>query len=358
MISLLRGPWAYLLFLCLSCPLGACKKSEARAVPAAESKTHVQSQIVDEKSAPVVLTLTGVLDAQERTDLAANSIGRVVRTFVERGQRVNAGDVIAQLDTRVATLTQTELEANAKSVAESLASARADCDRYEALLKKGAITQQEYDRAIGQCKTQAASQEAAQARAASAGQTIRDASIRAPFAGVIAERFSHVGDYVRADTKVATLLVDDPLRLRLSVPEPSISFAKEGVRVTFETAAAPNRSFSGAIKFVGREVRATTRDLVVEASVDNQEHVLLPGMFVTAELPVGEVTLPVVPATALVHRNDNDSVFAVGDGRLEERIVELGPKVGDLVAVADGVKTGERIVVSPPPGAVDGVQAD
>jgi membrane fusion protein (multidrug efflux system) len=288
-----------------------------------------------------------VLDAKERTDLAANAAGRVVRTFVERGQRVAAGDVIAQLDTRAAVLTRSEAEANAKSVAEQLASARADCDRYEELLKKGGITKQEYDRAIGQCRTQSASQEAARARAASAGQTIRDASIRAPFAGVIAERFAHVGDYVRADTRVATLLVDDPLRLRLSVPEPSIPYAKEGVLVTFETASMPSRTFSGAIKFVGREVRATTRDLVVEAWVDNREGVLLPGMFVTAHLPTGDAMRTVIPRTALVPLGAEQSVFAVVDGRLQQRVVQVGAPLDGAVVILDGLRKGERVVTDP-----------
>jgi len=81
-------------------------------------------------------------------------------------------------------------------------------------------------------------------------------------------------------------------------------------------------------------------------------------MFVTAKFPVGEVTLPVVPANAVVHSDENDSVFAVVEGHLQERIVQLGPKVGEVVALADGVKKGEQVVVSPPPGATDGEQTE
>ena len=64
--------------------------------------------------------------------------------------------------------------------------------------------------------------------------------------------------------------------------------------------------------------------------------------------------MPVVPAKALVAHNADQTLFAVVDGHLEERVVQLGPKVGDVVAVADGVKKGEQVVVSPPPGAADG----
>jgi membrane fusion protein (multidrug efflux system) len=109
---------------------------------------------------------------------------------------------------------------------------------------------------------------------------------------------------------------------------------------------------------MGGEIREATRDLVVEAVTDNPDHVLLPGMFVTADLPAGQVTLPVVPVKSLIHHDENDSVLVVVDGHLVERVVQLGPTTGDLVGIADGVKAGARVVVSPPAGAADGVQVE
>jgi membrane fusion protein (multidrug efflux system) len=297
--------------------------------------------------APKELLIPGVLDADQRTDLAANATGRVVRTFVERGQRVAGGALLAQLDTRSAALTRQEADANARSIAEQLASVRADCARNEDLLKKGAISQAEYDRTSAQCRTQAASEEAALARASAATQTIADASIRAPFAGVIAERFARVGDYVRPDSKVVTLLVDDPLRLRLTIPEPMIGFAKEGVTVTFETVSVPNRTFAGVIKYVGREVRATTRDLVDEAVVENKDGALIPGMFVTAHLPIGEAELPVVSKRSLALVDGNTCAFVVVEGRVQQRVVQTGASLGQEIVVLDGIKKGDRIVVDP-----------
>jgi multidrug efflux pump subunit AcrA (membrane-fusion protein) len=68
--------------------------------------------------------------------------------------------------------------------------------------------------------------------------------------------------------------------------------------------------------------------------------------------------LPVVPVNALVHHDENDSVFVVLDGHLVERVVQLGQKTGDLVAIADGVKVGAHVVVSPPAAAADGVPVE
>jgi membrane fusion protein, multidrug efflux system len=347
------------LALCL--PAAGCSRSSAASVevkPPAPDKVHVQTALVGEQSVPKVLSLTGTLSSNERTDLAANAAGRVVRTFVERGYHVSQGALLAQLDARSATLSRAEAEANVTGASEQLKNVQADCQRYVSLLAKGAITQQEYDKQTTSCHTQAASEEAARVRAAEAAQTLTDSSIRAPFGGVIAERFAHVGDYVHADTRVVTLLVDDPLRLELTVPEANIARVHPGLAVSFETVAVPGRVFTALVKYLGGEIREATRDLVVEAVTENHDHALLPGMFVTAKLPVGEVTLPVVPGKAIVHRPENDSVFAVVDGHLEERIVQLGATVGEMVAIPDGVKKGDSVVVSPPPGAVDGAQVE
>jgi membrane fusion protein (multidrug efflux system) len=337
---------------------GCSRESAANVeVKPATKKVHVQTVVVAEQPVPKVLRLTGVLSSNERTDLAANASGRVVRTFVERGDHVIQGALLAQLDTRSAALSRAEAEANVTSATEQLKNVQADCQRYVSLLAKGAITQQEYDKQTTSCHTQAATEEAARVRSAEAMQTISDSSIRAPFSGVIAERFVHVGDYLHADTRVVTLLVDDPLRLELTVPEANIASVHPGLAVSFQTVAVPGRVFTATVKYMGGEIREATRDLVVEAVTENHDRALLPGMFVTAQLPVGVITLPVVPANAVVHAS-NDSVLAVIDGNIEERVVQLGPATGDLIAVADGVKKGDQVVVSPPAGAIDGAQIE
>jgi membrane fusion protein, multidrug efflux system len=338
----------------VGCSHNSAAATEAKPV----AKLHVETAVVAEQSVPKLLSLTGVLSSNERTDLAANASGRVIKTFVERGDHVTQGALLAQLDARSAALSREEAEANEVSAAEQLKNGRTDCQRYIGLLAKGAITQQEYDRQTTSCQTQAASENAARARAAQAGQTLMDSAIRAPFGGVIAERFVHVGDYVHPDTRVVTLLVDDPLRLELTVPEPNIGSVHPDTSVSFETVALPGRVFTATVKYMGGEIREATRDLVVEAVTDNHEHALLPGMFVIAKLPIGEVVLPVVPAKAIVHTEESDRLFVVIDGHLQERVVQLGPKVIDLVAISDGVNKGESVVVSPPPGASDGVQTE
>ncbi|HEX4353279.1 MAG TPA: efflux RND transporter periplasmic adaptor subunit [Polyangiales bacterium] len=342
--------WSIAFALC------ACHHADATQAnkPKAEPAVHVESVVIDERAVPNTITVTGTLEANQRTELAANASGRVTRTFVERGDHVKAGELLAQLDSRGAPLSRVEAEANAKSSADQLASVQAECKRYEALKAKGAITQQEYDKQAAQCSTQASTEEAARARLADAARVVEDAAIRAPFAGVIAERFVNVGDYVQPSSKVVTLLVDDPLRLRISVPEPAIPYAREGTVVHFKVLNLPNRDFTAVIKYVGREVRPTTRDMIDEAIVENHDRALLPGMFVTVELPTGTVNRAIVPQSALVQAGDEPTVFAIVDKRIEQRAVHTGIDVDGGVAVSEGLKTGDRVVVHPPPDLKDG----
>jgi membrane fusion protein (multidrug efflux system) len=231
---------------------------------------------------------------------------------------------------------------------------RAECTRYEALKQKGAITQQEFDKQAVQCRTQASSEEAARARLADAARLLQDAAIRAPFGGVIGERFVTTGDYVQASSKVVTLLVDDPLRLRLSVPEPAIPYAREGTQVRFKVLSVPDREFSAVIKYLGREVRPTTRDMIDEAVVDNQDHMLLPGTFVTVDLPSGDRPQPVVPRSAIVKAGEDSTVFAIVDNRLEQRAVHTGITIDDKIVISEGLKKGDRVVLHPAPDLKDG----
>lgn len=337
---------------------GAAKAETKGQSAAVEVPVKVATTTVGERPMPRQVPLTGNLEPDRKTDLAANTAGRVVKTFVERGQRITEGAVVAQVDVRLASLARSEAQAHAASARVQREQAEKECKRYEELLKGGAISQAEYDRASSQCRTQASSVEAAEARALQANQTVGDGTIRAPFTGTVAERFVSVGDYVRPDSKVATLLVADPLRLKLTVPEAQVALVRPGRTVEFRLAALPGRSFQGTVKFIGGEIRTGTRDLLVEAVVPNADGVLLPGMFVTAFLNAGDVTLPVVPASALTGSPDSRSVYVVDGPRLKQRIVQPGVEKDGFVAVEFGLKKGEVIVDHPSPQVVDGALLD
>jgi RND family efflux transporter MFP subunit len=129
---------------------------------------------------------------------------------------------------------------------------------------------------------------------------------------------------------------------------------KEGAGVTFSVPAYPERSFAGTVRFVGAAVRETTRDLIAEAVVENADRALRPGMFATVSLITGEAPAPVIPRSAILEKEGLHHVFVVVEQRLEERVVQTGAQVGDLVAVTRGVQRGDHIVTKPAPSLQNG----
>jgi len=329
----------------------ACSNSSASTAPADAGAPPVSVTTVPVKSRPVsqYLLLTGQLKSGRETDLAANASGRVTATRVERGAQVKAGDVLATLDIRAAALSASEAKAHAANAATNAASAKLECERVRSLVASGSLGQAELDRVEAQCKASEHAVSAAQARSQLAAQNVGDGVIRAPFAGVVAERFIDVGEFVRHDTKVVTLVDLSALRLEVTIPETHIQAARAGAKVTFAVAGYPGKEFGATLKFVGASVRNTTRDVVAEATVDDADGaVLRPGMFASVRLEAGEQPTPVIPKTALTTRDGRSAAFVVVDGRVEQRVIQTTEKLGEDVAVIRGVAEGEKVVVTPP----------
>jgi membrane fusion protein (multidrug efflux system) len=327
-----------------------CKRSAAEVAPAPPptSPVAVKTEPATPLEVPRALRLTGTLRGDREADLAANATGRVLKVAIERGVQVKPGQVLAILDVRAATLSATEARAQAASAMAQEEQAKDECTRYEKLKERGAISDLEYQQKVTQCRTLPLTAQAASARADLAAQNVGDGVIRAPFAGIIAERFIEVGQYVRQDTKVATIVSLDPIRLELAVPEAAVSKVAEGAVVTFGVSAYPDRRFTGKVRYVSGVVRSSTRDLVVEAISDNPDRLLLPGMFADVELMVGSQKLPSIPKASLISRDQQSRVFVVSSGHLEERVVALGPTHGDRVSVVRGVNVDDQVVVSDP----------
>ncbi|MFZ5892943.1 MAG: efflux RND transporter periplasmic adaptor subunit [Myxococcota bacterium] len=329
-----------------ACNKPANAESDAGVSPL-DKPIQVQTGTVSEVEVPTTLRLSGSLKGNQETDLAANAAGRVVATQVERGASITPGQVLARLDMRAAALSAADARAQAASAQAQQQSAQAECARYEQLKQKGAVSDLEYDRIQTQCRTLPLTAQAASARAQLAAQNVGDGIIRAPFAGVVTERYVEVGQYVRQDSRIVTIVSLDPLRLELSVPESDVGRVKVGANVSFSVAAFPDRKFTGEIRFVSGALRSSTRDLVAEAIVKNPEKLLLPGMFADVELTTGTQKLPGVPNTSLLMRDGQAHAFFVVDGRLEERILSLGATAGDRVSVLKGAALNERVALGP-----------
>jgi membrane fusion protein, multidrug efflux system len=364
--------------------------SSTEPAPVAVRAATVQNQAIDR-----YLRVTGSISADEHADVAAEIGGRVVGTPVERGTRVTAGAVLVRLSATEADASLREAQANAAQLEArlgfsagqgfdaarvpdvlnakaSLDWAEADFTRIKSLLDQKVVSQSEYDQKLTQ--VQAARQqyqlaqnvaqqsyrslEAARARVDLARKASADTVVRAPFAGIVAERFVGTGDYVSRGTKVATVVRIDPVRVELTVPEQYLSQVRNGQAVRLSVDAYPNEVFTAKVRFVSPALKSDQRALTVEAIASNADGRLKPGLFATALLqhPAPAAAM-LVPATAVETVAGTSRVYVIASGeKIEERIVTIGEKVGDRVELASGVKAGERVAANPRGKLSDGVR--
>ena len=347
--------WKSLAWVGLAIAAGAgCKANNAEKAgttalgagsgPSETPPAKVNPITVTEQQMPAFVTFSGSLIANRESVVAAGGSGKVLETFVERGDLVQKGQILAKLDTRTADAMVAEASAQIESAKTQQALAKVECDRNEQLFTKGAISKADYDRAMAGCTTAKLSTQAAEARKTNIVASQSDSAIRAPFAGYVSERFINQGEFARPDSRVINLVQIDPVRAQLTVPEALVDSIKLGQKVELRAGAeGATRTVEGTVRFISPSIRESSRDLLIEAVVDNHDRRLKPGMFVVGRVNTGEHGIPVVPRTALRNDGTNIFLFAIADGRLEQRLVQLGETKGEAVAITDGLKTGEHI---------------
>ncbi len=328
------------------CP--APEQSSAQTNAASEEPTQVTTVLVREAPMPVTIKLTGTLQPERKARLASSTAGRVTKVHVERGALVKAGDTLAELDVSSAALSAKEAQKAAQNAKVQRENALRECERAEVLWKNGAISKSELELRKLQCESADIGVDAAGLRAQLGAQAVRDGVVRAPFSGVIEERTIDVGEYLMPGSPVATLLAIEKLRLDVVVPEVELPHLSLGAKLSFEVASQPSKRFSAEVLLVGASVREGTRDVVVEATVDNADRQLKPGMFATVEVVTKEVPTKVVPRSAIVRRGEASHLFVFVDGRAHERVVKLGAERGADVAVLRGVSPGDKVIAPPP----------
>jgi multidrug efflux pump subunit AcrA (membrane-fusion protein) len=347
---------------------------------------------------PRFIEATGSLAADEQTDVAPPVAGRVVAVGVDLGSYVQRGAVLVRLDDQDARLRVEQAQANLTQaqaavrqaeeriglrpgqqfdptrVAEvgatraALELAEKQLRRFEQLIESGDVSrsafdqqraqrdqlQQQYEAALAQARqayagvqTARAAAQAAQTQLAQARKGLRDVVVYAPISGYVADRPADIGEYLSPSSKVATIMRTNPMRLRIEIPEQSISTVRTGQSVSINVSAYPDRAFSGRIARVSPNVTATSRTLIVEAEIENGNGLLKPGEFATVRI-VQPTSQPAVLVPTRAVRTDGTSsrVFVIKDGRAQERVVQLGQTEGDLVEVKNGIAADELVATS------------
>jgi membrane fusion protein, multidrug efflux system len=278
------------------------------------------------------IAATGQIEAVQSIDLRPEVDGRIVEIVIHEGQEVDQGTPLFKVDDAQLKAQVAQLEAQrdlaqqgltrTKELAQQNASSAADLEQAEATARSA---QAQYDL-----------------------QRIRleRTTVRAPFGGVVGQRYVSLGDYVTTDTKLVSLQTVNPQRAAFQVPERFARLLRPGQRVTFGVAAIAGREFTGEVDFVDPVVQLPGRTILVKARVPNAQRLLQPGMFIEARLVTAvRPNAVVVPEEAVVPAEGSNALWAVVDGKADHRLVTLGVRRPGFVEVTSGVKAGEHVVV-------------
>lgn len=301
----------------------------------------VTTVVASQENWPSTLDAIGSVSAVHGVTLAADLPGVVRAIHFESGQRVAAGAVLVELDTR-----QEEAQLKAAEAQRDLD--KINLERARKLLERQVISQIEFDQQDAEYKQ-------ADAQVATVQATIDRKRIRAPFAGVAGIRQINLGQYLAAADPVVPLQSMDPVYVDFSVPQEDLRTLRVGSEVHV-AAESLGTIPVGRITAINSIVDPSTRNLQVQATFPNPSSRLRPGMFVDVQVTRGRGGNVVsLPASAINYAPYGNSVFIVNSKKgpngqmqktVEQHFVTVGAARGDQVAILTGIKPGQEVVTS------------
>jgi len=332
---------------------------------AASTEIHAKQYVTTVNPKPACgglpLTLPGTLQGIIEATVYARSNGYILRWTKDIGSTVKRGELLAEITAPEIDQELSQAIAAQQQAASSEGLAKSTAERWRSLREKDAVTQQDLD------ERQSTYLQAQANLASAAANTLRLRNLQgfnkvvAPFDGVVTSRTIDVGDLVDAGNggvgkalfKVAQI---DPLRLYVFVPQMYVQQVKVGDAVTVTLPGHQGEEYRGTIARTARAIDTGTRTMQVEIRVPNPEDALIAGAYVQVNLPIkqdGEALL--IPVNVLLFRPDGPRVATVdGAGRVRLTPVKLGTDFGNTVAVLDGLKADDRIVLNPADSLADG----
>jgi RND family efflux transporter MFP subunit len=375
-----RPIWAGIgIISLLAFAVAGCNSSESQTKQAQKGPQAVRIEVtkLDRISIQRQVELAGTMISPDQAKVSSEVAGRIKRLMVELGSEVKIGQPIVELDTSELELSLQQAESQMHQTEAQLGmdgastefppdeeistirtaianrdDARAQAARSGQLIKKGLVSQADFDTTQTRVKVTEAAYQAAiesvrslkatlrQRRAAVdlAKKKLADAVIKAPIAGSISDRLVQQGEYIRENTQVVTIVQMNPLKLKTAVQEKFASVMRPGLGVQFRVESFPNDLFPGRVAYVSPAVDQATRTFTVEILVDNSDRRLKPGFFAKGNIMIRtDEEVLAVPDKAIVTLAGESSVFVVKGNKVSKIIVNLGTRVGnDLEIISSG----------------------
>ncbi|MEE2002793.1 efflux RND transporter periplasmic adaptor subunit [Alkalimonas sp. MEB108] len=283
------------------------------------------------------ISAVGSFVAMQGTELTSESSGIVREILFESGAAVEKGQLLVKLDDSIDQPELARLQAAAKL-------AQIELNRNQRLFQERSVSELDLRRRESEAEQAAAAVRMQQAR-------IAQKEIRAPFSGILGIRRVNLGQLLSPGSAVVSLEALDPVYLNFTLPEQRLSQIHLGQQVRVRVDAHQEQAFYGEITAISPGVRASSRSVEIQATLQNPDYQLRPGMFGRVEVLTGQVQdVLLVPQTAIQFNTFGNSVFVLReeDGQLKafQRFVQTGETRGDLINVLSGLEPGDQVATS------------
>lgn len=330
-----------------------------------------------------VLNASGYIVAERKAAVASKITGRLVALMVEEGSKVKKGQIIARMESDDVTAAKNQAAANLVNALAALEQAKTDRNiarrenfRYQGLVADGSVSQSDWDAINTRYKRSEEGVKVAEANVLALKAALEGAKagldytlIRAPFDAVVLTKNADVGDIVTpfaavATAKAAVVTIADmrSLQVEVDVSETNIVGIRVGQACDIQLDALPAIRFRGEVYTIVPTVDRTKATVLVKVRFLDKDPRMLPDMsakvsFLSRNLKTEERKPRLaVNGSALVGKTDQTHVFVLQGNHVQETSVQTGVKLGDMMEIISGLKSGDRVVINPPKGMKNGTK--
>jgi len=293
----------------------------------------------------------------------ARTNGYLKKWYFDIGAQVKKGQLLAVIETPEVDQQLQQARSNLSTAQANLELATITKTRYQGLLKKHAVSQQDSDNAVGTYNANKAIVQADQAAVDQYAALVSFEKIYAPFDGVITARNTDIGDLINSgsSTGVKTDLfhIAQPgtLRVYVNVPEEYSRGIRVGMTADLALAEFPGRTFQGNLVRTADAINVTTRTLLIEIDVANPTNTLLTGSYAEVHLKVpNQASTFIIPVNTLIFRSEGLRVGVVKNDKVTLTAVTPGHDFGNQIEIVAGLKPEDQIIINPPDSIVTGQQ--
>jgi RND family efflux transporter MFP subunit len=321
------------------------------------------SVVQPKKAAPAQeIILPGNIEPFISSPVYARTDGYLRKWYFDIGAHVKTGQLLALIETPEVDQQLAQARATLDTARANLELSRITMERYQGLLLKHAVAQQDVDNAVGSYNANKAIVEADQASVQRYTALVSFEKVYAPFDGIITARNTDIGDLINSGsssaprTELFHISQTGVFRVYVNVPEEYSQGIKPGeTSADIALAEFPGRKFPGKLVRTADAINLTTRTLLVEVDVPNPKGPLLTGSFAEVHLKIpAQISIYLLPVNTLIFRTDSLQVGVVKDGKVTITDVTPGHDFGDEIEIVSGLKADDQVVVNPPDSLVTG----